>query len=81
VIDAWLCCLPDAYGDDDLHVFELCTMPSLLVAKRSHPLFLLGGDLTIQHALHSLCFLCLPRHFRFFRIFFTAWVSRIVALY
>jgi len=51
VIDAWLCCLPDAYGDDDLHVFELCTMPSLLVAKRSHPLFLLGGDLTIQHAL------------------------------
>lgn len=51
VIDAWLCSLPDAPDDADLHTFELCSMPTLLVAKQNHPLFLLGDSLTIDDAV------------------------------
>lgn len=51
VIDAWLCSLPDAPDDADLHTFELCSMPTLLVAKQNHPLFLLGDSLTVDDAV------------------------------
>ena len=51
VIDAWLCSLPDVPRDAELHVFQLCSMPTLLAAKRNHPLFLLGDALTIDDAL------------------------------
>ena len=51
VIDAWLCSLPDAPNDADLHVFQLCSMPTLLAAKRNHPLFRLGDGLTLDDAL------------------------------
>ena len=51
VIDAWLCSLPDAPVEPGLHVFELCSMPTLLVAKRTHPLFALGDSLTLDDAL------------------------------
>ena len=51
VIDAWLCSLPDAPVESDFHVFELCSMPTLLAAKRTHPLFALWDLLTIDDAL------------------------------
>lgn len=50
VIDAWLCSTPDAPRDSDLQVFQLCTMPTLLVAKSNHPLFLHAEQLTLDDA-------------------------------
>jgi DNA-binding transcriptional LysR family regulator len=38
IIDAWLCSAPDIPRSDELTAIQLCSMPSLLVVVRDHPL-------------------------------------------
>ena len=66
VIDAWLCSAPDHPQDPDLVAVRLCEMPSLLVARRSHPLFQQAGALTLEEVSH---FPVLPLPARAFPVF------------
>jgi len=48
IIDAWLCSSPDHPCNPDLTAIQLCSMPSYLVVKRSHPLVELGTSITLD---------------------------------
>ena len=50
VIDAWLCSAPDLPQSDDVSSIQLCRMPALLVARRSHPLLQGGANVTLENA-------------------------------
>ncbi|WP_411868207.1 hypothetical protein [Vulcanococcus limneticus] len=47
IIDAWLCSSPDHPTDPSLTTIQLCSMPSYLVVKDSHPLAALGSSATL----------------------------------
>lgn len=48
IIDAWLCCYPDAPNHSELASFQLCSMPSYLVVHKSHPLLERGSSLSLD---------------------------------
>ena len=50
VIDAWICSAPDHPQEPDLVAVRLCSMPSLLVARASHPLLRHGASLPLEAA-------------------------------